>query len=215
MYNAVYGTSYTSSQELVDATHTGWELIAPPAGTSSVQFWAVWRNAFMEQNFGYYQGVDDNLTYTELFSVPGLDPNGGGSIYIGGDGYGASVDGSIGSFGLYDDPEDPNTGKPAWGMLYSESMRNTYTSANPSSTWPSMDEEVHFLVLSTPNPNTYLIAVEDLPYAHVSSHRDFNDFVVEMKFNVVPEPATMMLLGMGLGGLAASSCLRKRRSASE
>ena len=53
--------------------------------------------------------------------------------------------------------------------------------------------------------NRFLIAWEDLAL----DDADYNDLVVEIFFNPIPEPSTMALILMGIGGVA----MRRRFSA--
>ncbi|MBI5091861.1 MAG: DUF4114 domain-containing protein [Candidatus Hydrogenedentes bacterium] len=72
----------------------------------------------------------------------------------------------------------------------------------------SRNGEDHMVTLATADPNTFLLAFEDLPFA--LSDRDFNDLVIEVTVrpgNIVPEPASISLLGIGIAGMV----LRKYR----
>ncbi|HOS03401.1 MAG TPA: DUF4114 domain-containing protein, partial [Candidatus Hydrogenedentes bacterium] len=63
----------------------------------------------------------------------------------------------------------------------------------------------HMVTFKTPLANTYLIGWEDLPQNSLRHDNDYNDLVIEIQGIgvIVPEPATMSLLGAGLAGLLA------------
>ncbi|MBI5094042.1 MAG: DUF4114 domain-containing protein [Candidatus Hydrogenedentes bacterium] len=130
---------------------------------------ATARYAALGQQFGYYQPTSGGpITYTQLFDVQ--DPNSGYPL----SGFTTTIS-PTGNFGFYD---------LAGGVYW-----HSQAALNPNG-------EDHLVTLATADPNVFLLAWEDLPLALADG--DFNDLVVEVTLQVIPEPTTMALLGMGL-----------------
>jgi len=74
----------------------------------------------------------------------------------------------------------------------------------------NINNEIHVAIFQVDNSNTYILGFEDLriylnnrPYADA----DYQDMIVKVTINQVPEPSTMLLIGTGLAGLGL---LRRR-----
>jgi len=183
IYNSIYGTTYTSGADLPQVSPD--EVFNLMAGAAAVI--AEARYAGFGQQFGFYQPTDSSspLTYTQLFDVQ--NPNSGSPLL----GF-STVISPTGDFGFYD-----LAGGTYW---------HSQSGLNPNS-------EDHMVTIATSDPNVFLLAFEDLPFA--LSDQDYNDLVIQVTVrprNIVPEPTSMALLGMGLAGVVVRK-LRSRKLA--
>jgi len=115
---------------------------------------------------------------------------GGGltEIFSGSDGVGATESFTLSpaaEFGFYlGVPRTSNT-------FYTEASKNA--------------NEIHAAIFQVDNSNTYILGFEDLRLTNTDA--DYQDMIVKVTINQVPEPSTMLLIGTGLAGLGL---LRRR-----
>ena len=88
----------------------------------------------------------------------------------------------------------PNTGS----TFYTDASKNA-------------GNEIHAAIFRVDSSNTYIIGFEDLRLGNTDA--DYQDMIVSVTINPVPEPGTMMLLGIGLGGLALFGKRRMNKEA--
>jgi hypothetical protein len=181
IYNAVYGTSFTSNADL-DAFQVDMETFNL-GNTISVTLEAEARYAGSTERFGWYEPTGGGpVTETELFHVTDS-----GLLT----GYTATIN-PVADFGFFLTAVGGRANGNHW---FSQDARN--------------GGEEHFLVYSTPVAGQYLLAWEDLRLR--TSDLDFQDLVLTLDFGpVIPEPATVLLFGMGIAGMAMA---RRRQSA--
>jgi len=143
---------------------------------------AVAKYAGNVQNFGYFAGSSGG-TFTSLMIVP---PTPLGTWF-------AIPDMPDFRFGI-------NSPDGSGVFFNSNAVENPFLG----------DHMISFEVTSGPSAGDRIIAWEDLPFN--VSDRDYNDLVVQISpLNPIPEPATLVLLGLGSMVLGLVTSRRRRR----
>jgi hypothetical protein len=171
---------------------TVWNSVSP--GVASYQLIAAY-SADVHQ-FGYSTttgGSPNSSNFTSLFSVSG-------SVYS------RTVSPSgFGSFSI-------TAGSPFVFVLNNVTTGNYFSSNDLQNLGIDPMNPDHVLAFSVQGePNTYVLAFEDLTIGE-KSDIDYNDLVVQVSMKPVPEPASLVLIGLGAGTCAIYGWRSRRKT---
>lgn len=182
IYNALYGTGFVSSVALPSVDP--WDVFS-----DSYDFDVVARYAgAVTTEFGTYSPTGSSLSpLTPVLTT-----------------------GSIGLTPTETPVAFPSGTVPASPVPYGFYIQ-TVASNGSVRTWfsePGINSDLfdHVIIYSTPTPGVWLMAWEDIK--NTQSDLDYNDLVLEIRKNIVPEPTSMALLGLGIAGMAARKIRR-------
>jgi len=199
--NTIYGTSFTTSG--AGATGMAFGQLDPLGEVFNGQrdYEAEAKYASYEETFGWYQetGAGEPTDLNELFSVP---PGTSGLL-------GGSPSGTIspvGDYGFYLEAGPSN--RPDRYRWFSERDENFLHEDH------MVAYDLELLTGDSGYHGCVLLGWEDKPMWLGLSDRDYQDLVVQLcpvGKGIVPEPATILLLGMGLAGMTSRYLKRSRK----
>jgi hypothetical protein len=209
IYNQITGETLTNEQLNESFRQLDLQMLDPSHpifhNMLSVTFEAEYRYAWLIHTFGlYYYDQNSALQMLDLFT--GIDTTGSLRDPVTGDAlysYTLNAADFLGPIGLFTLGQSPPgfTGEYTW---FSEQHLNLYP-GNPADPldpfWPMSWMEDHIAIFTTPDPDLFIIAIEDLPFNHFRGDEDYNDLVLTMRISVIPEPTSMALLGLGIAGM--------------
>jgi hypothetical protein len=196
IYNLEFGTSYNKSQ--LEALEINSAIAGGLFSSSSGKIWKASRYAGAALTMKSYDSGGDHPIITPS-GIPGGGASGSRTWDLPGF---VDIPGYVPGWGTISNSPSYTVANSSlfgiWGDANGADYPKWYSEASLNN-----GDGYHFIFLSTPDPYKFLVGFEDdWLTGSGAGDGDYNDFVfMTENIKVVPEPTTMLLLGMGILGL--------------